>query len=97
MPSKAVTSAVPVVFLRSLCDAMLVPSLVEGILVFILMAVGEGDGTHYVCCNRLRWNVDVTDDGILPRLVRKTFGFHNPDFLIGLGVVPPSFLRLSCI
>ena len=76
---------------------MLVPSIMEGILVCILVAVGEGDGTHYVCCIGSRWNVDVTDDDILLQTVSKTFGFHNPDFLIGLGVVPPSFLRPSCI
>ena len=72
MPSKTVTSAFPVVLFRSLCDAMLVPSIMESILVCILVAVGEGDGTHYVCCNGSRWNVDVTDDDILIQPVSKT-------------------------
>ena len=64
---------------------MLVPSLTEGILVFVLVAVREGDGTHYVCSIRLRWNVEITNDGILHRLVCGSFGFHNPDFPVGLG------------
>ena len=57
---------------------MLVPSLMEGILVFVLVALREDDGAHYVCSIRSRWNVEVTNDGILHRLVRGSFGFHNP-------------------
>ena len=65
---------------------MLVPSLMEGILVFVPFGIfGEGDGTHYVCCIRSRWNVEVTNNGILGRLVRESFGFHNPVFPVGLG------------
>ena len=70
---------------------MLVPSLMEGILVSVPFGIfGEGDGTHYVCCIRSRWNVEVTNDGTVSspcRFVRFSFGFHNPVFQVGVGDV----------